>query len=336
MGRPPRGDRVGIWRIRIRQPGSSSRRKPRRIVGGDCAHLELAEPHSDADPRAAAERNVGALGELRALFGREAFGPEGMRVAEHVRQPVACPGRVVDRQPRGHGVAAELEVLRGAAGPDPGGRVEAERLVDRHPQLGQLAEQLRRVWGVVADDAVALGRQALGPLGLAGELVEEECHGRGRGVVAREQQRQHLVANLRVGEAHALAVLGLDQQPEDVLAGLAGAPAAGDLAEDDPVEGAAYAPQPGERASRAAHHLKEVLALIEGKAALEGGRDVDPGPIRVEPEQRPHRDPHRHMAGPVVQVDPIPRSPAVERALGLLGHHARRSSRFARDERPEP
>ena len=236
---------------------------------------------------------------------------------------MARPGRVAHRQPRGDRVAAELEVLRGAAGPDPGRRVKAERLVDRHPQLGQLAEQLRRAWGVVADDAVALGRQPLGPLGVARELVEEEGHGRGRGVVAREQQRQHLVADLRVGEARALAVLGLDQEPEDVLAGLAGAPAAGDLAEDDPVEGAAHSAQAGERASRAADHLEEVLALIEGEAALEGGRHVDPGPIRVQPEQRPHRDPHRHVAGPVVEVDPIPRPPAAERALRLLGHHAR-------------
>src|SRR5207244_8372703 len=44
--------------------------------GRDRAHLELAEAHPDADPRAAAERYVGALGELRALLGRKALRPE--------------------------------------------------------------------------------------------------------------------------------------------------------------------------------------------------------------------------------------------------------------------
>ncbi len=159
---------------------------------------------------------------------------------------------------------------------------------------------------------------------MAGELVEEEGDGRGGGVVAGEQQRQHLVADLLVGEAHALAVLRLHQQPEDVLACLPGASAAGDLAQDDVVERAPNPAQAGEGASRAAHDLEEVLALVEREAALERCRDVDPAPIRVQPEQCPHRDPHGHVPRPVVEVDPVAGPPAAKRALGLVAHHGRR------------
>ena len=109
----------------------------------------------------------------------------------------------------------------------------------------------------VAHDAVALAGQSLRPLGFAGELVEQEGDGRGGGVVTREQQRQHLVADLLVGEPHAVPVLGLDQQAEDVLARVPGPPAAGDLAEDDPVEGAADAAQAGERAARPANTCRK-------------------------------------------------------------------------------
>ena len=135
-----------------------------------------------------------------------------------------------------------------------------------------------------------------------------------------EQERQHLVPHLLVGEGRAVLFRRLDQQAEDVLARLAGPSPAGDLAKDDPVQGAADAAQAGERAPRPAQHLKEVLALIERKTALEGRRDVDAGPIGVEPEQGAHRHPHRHMSRPVVEVHPVTRAPALERPLGLLGH----------------
>ncbi len=139
--------------------------------------------------------------------------------------------------------------------------------------------------------------------------------------MTREQQGQHLVADLRVVEAGAVGVAGLDQQPEHVLAGVGGAAATGDLAEDQPIEGSAHAPQAGERASGAAEDLEEVLALIEGEPALEGGGDVDPGAIGVEAEQGPHRHPHGHVPGPVVEVDQLAGPPAGRGALRLLAHH---------------
>jgi hypothetical protein len=142
--------------------------------------------------------------------------------------------------------------------------------------------------------------------------------------VPGEQQREHLVAHLAVVEGLAFGVARVHQEPEHVLTGLAGSPAASDLAEDDPIEGSPDAPQASERAPRATEDLQEVLALIEREPTFEGGGDVDPGPVRVEAEQRAHGDPHRHVAGPVIEVDAIARPPVGERQLGLLAHHRRR------------
>jgi hypothetical protein len=155
------------------------------------------------------------------------------------------------------------------------------------------------------------------------ELVEEEGDRRGGRVVTREEQREDLVAHLIVGEALALRILRLDQQPEDVLAGIARPPAARDLAEDDAVERLAHPAQPRERAARPAQHLKPVLALIEGEPALEGGGDVDPGAVWIETEERPHSHAHGHVPRPVVEVDPLTGSPSREGAVGLLGHDRR-------------
>src|SRR5947207_14394939 len=106
------------------------------------------------------------------------------------------------------------------------------------------------------------------------------------------------------------------------------AAAAGDLAEDDPVEGLAHPAQAGERATGPAQHLEPVLALIEGEPPLERRRDVDAGAVRVETEQRAHRDAHRHVPGPVVKVDPLDGSPSVDLpvCLSAQGHGLRRDT----------
>ena len=77
-----------------------------------------------------------------------------------------------------------------------------------------------------------LGGQRGGDVGPAGELVEEEGHGRGRRVVAGEEHRHDLVAHVAVAEPAAVLVLGVEQQREQVLAALAGPPAARDLGVD--------------------------------------------------------------------------------------------------------
>src|SRR6185503_20290245 len=70
--------------------------------GGDDADLELPEAHAEADPRAAAEGDVGAARDLLALAREEALREERVRVLPHVGQPVRGPRAVVDRHPRGH------------------------------------------------------------------------------------------------------------------------------------------------------------------------------------------------------------------------------------------
>ena len=210
-----------------RRPGSRPRRKRRRIAAA-IARISSSPNRMPMQIRGpAAERHVGALRELRPLLRREALGPEGVRVIEDVGQPVAGPGGVVDRELRRDPVAAELELGVGSARADPRRRVEAERLLHHHVEVGHLGEELGGVRRLIPGNSVALVREALAPFRVAGELVEEEGEGRGGRVVAGEQQRQDLVANLLVGEAVSLRVLGLDQEPEDVLAGVALAAAAG-------------------------------------------------------------------------------------------------------------
>ncbi len=110
-------------------------RAAREDQRGDGAHLELAEAHADARARAAAEGDVGALGQRGAGLRREALGAELLGLGEHVGQVVGGPRAVVDERARGDGVAFELERLDRAPRPDPRGRVLAQRLVEHHLEL---------------------------------------------------------------------------------------------------------------------------------------------------------------------------------------------------------
>ena len=97
--------------------------------------------------------------------------------------------------PGGDVMAGELEVLYRAPRADPGRRVQAQGLVDRHVQPRQRRHELGCSEPAVGSDgAVQLGQQPLELGGRAGQLVEQEGDRRGRGVVAGEEQRHHLVA----------------------------------------------------------------------------------------------------------------------------------------------
>ena len=157
---------------------------------------------------------------------------------------------------------------------------------------------------------------------MAGELVEEEGDGRCGRVVAGEEQRQHLVADLLVGEADPLGVGRLEEHAEDVLARAAASPPR-DLVEDDPVQHPPHPAQAGERATRPADDLEPVLALVEAEATLERRRDVDAAALGIEAEQGLHRDPHRDVARPVVEVDPGALPPLAKPRV-RLGRHGRR------------
>ena len=86
--------------------------------------------------------------------------------------------------------------------------------------------------------------------------------------------------------------------------------AAGDLAEDDLVEHLARGDHlaPG-RAGAAQQPQREVDPVVAERALEVLGRGgALAGLVGIEPEQRPHRDPHRQVAHPVVDVDDLPPS----------------------------
>ena len=112
----------------------------------------------------------------------------------HVGQPVRGPRGVVDRRALGDAVAARTRTRarRGAGRSRPAGRGAASRR---------------------APGRAAAGRRPAGDLRVAGELVEQERDRRGRGVVAGEQQRHHVVADVAVAETRRV-----EQQRQHVLA----------------------------------------------------------------------------------------------------------------------
>ena len=138
-----------------------------------------------------------------------------------------------------------------------------------------------------------------------------------------EHQRHHLVAHLLGGEALAGLVAHAEQEAEDVATGLVRIrPTTGDLVVDDLVEDGARAHhlRPG-RAGAAQQPQVEVDA-VEAESALEvlrGGRSL-PRLVGVEPEQGPHRDPHRQPPHPLVYVDDLAGSQTLDRRRCLAGH----------------
>ena len=112
-------------------------------------------------------------------------------------------------------------------------------------------------------------------------------------------------------------VADAEQQAEDVAAGSGPGSArrAGDLAEDDLVEDRARGDHLAPGRARAAQQAQGEVDPVEAERALEvlGRGGALAGLVGVEPEQRPHRDPHRQVAHPVVDVD------------DLAGRQARRS-----------
>src|SRR5687767_15919057 len=102
--------------------GQPLEREPLADGRRDDRDLELPEAHSEADPRAPAERHVGAARDLLALAREEALGAEGVRVLPDVGQPVRGPRAIVDGHAGRDLAAVQLEGGDGAARADPGGR----------------------------------------------------------------------------------------------------------------------------------------------------------------------------------------------------------------------
>ncbi len=97
-----------------------------------------------------------------------------------------------------------------------------------------------------------------------------------------------------------------DQEAEDVAAAaVGGGAAAADLLVDDRVEDRPRAHHLPPRRARPAHQADRVVGAVVAERLLEvvGGRGPLARLVRVEAEQRPHRDPHRQPAHPDVDVD---------------------------------
>ena len=226
------------------------------------------------------------------------------------------------------GVPGELVVLDRAARPDPRRRVEAERLVHHHLEPRKRALQGHGVGRRGPQDLVLLGHEQLQLGGVPRELVEEERDGRGRRVVPGEHQRDRLIAHLLVRELRAVLVGRLEQEAQDVerLVGRR-RPAAADLVEQDLVQDLAGAMHPGPRRARSAKEPVDVVDPVVGERALEvmGGGFASAAVVRVEAQESPHRDPHRQVPRPFVDVHGLARTPSGERGSRLLEHHLDRS-----------
>ncbi len=150
---------------------------------------------------------------------------------------VGDPRAVGDVCAAGDGLAGKLERVDRLAWADPRGRVHPQRLVlDHLEQLELSAHQHRRIGPFTAEHALLLLAQRGDNIRLACELVEHERDRRRGRVVAREQERHHLVTDLLVAQLLALFVGRIEQQAEHVVAALAGVPPPGDLVEDHRVE----------------------------------------------------------------------------------------------------
>ena len=158
------------------------------------------------------------------------------------------------------------------------------------------------------------------------EQVERERQGDRSRVMAGEQEDQHLVADLEVGQP-LVAVAGGDQPAEQVLAGGAVRAARRDQVVAHRIDGCAgpLGAAIGRRRPRA-RSVDGVVGPVAGVLAedREGGADHRHRPLDVGPEQQPAdhaQGEHGHLA---VQVDRPALGPARgEQRLGLLAHRAR-------------
>ena len=140
-----------------------------------------------------------------------------------------------------------------------------------------------------------------------------------------EHQRHHLVADLLVGEALPRLIAHPDQEAEDVHALRVGTGATlGDLAVDDLVEDRPRSDHLRPGRARTAQQTQVEVDPVEAERPLEvlGCGGALAGLVRVEAEQRAHRDPHRQPPHPLVEVDHLAEAQRVDR-LRRLGDHRR-------------
>ena len=143
--------------------------------------------------------------------------------------------------------------------------------------------------------------------------------------MAGEHQGHHLVADLAVGERLARLAAGAEQEAEDVAAARRPGSARRRAISPKTISSRTAREaiilrqgEPGPRSSRSAE-----VDPVEAERALEvlGRGGALAGLVGVEAEQRPHRDPHRQVAHPLVDVDDLAGRAARAIAGVGLGDH---------------
>ena len=126
--------------------------------------------------------------------------------------------------------------------------------------------------------------------------------------MAGEHQGHHLVADLAVGEALARLAAGAEQEAEDVAAAASGSARRRAISPKTISSSTARERDHlATRASRGRAAAAVEVDAVEAEGALEvlGRRSALAGLVGIEPEQRPHRDPHRQLPHPLVDVDDL-------------------------------
>ena len=201
--------------------------------------LHLGQREPDAVPRPATERDPCRI-ERSGLgsVGREvAVGIEAQRVGPRVR---VSPGEV--RAQQHHRAAPDrVAVDRDVAGDltrrEHAGRVEPERLAHHGPRVRKLLERCRARLGRGPTPSSASARSRCQTPGVPARAEQRPPERRSGGVVARRDQRDHLVSDLRVGESGVRVGPGREQEIEHVTGLRHRLRAAGcDLGVDEAVE----------------------------------------------------------------------------------------------------
>jgi hypothetical protein len=347
----PRGDQLDPRARMLAQrdarlrPNGLSREEPHAPPAGEGReHEDRLGPRellADADARAAAEREVG---ELRAVWGGLAP-PLGAKALG-----LRPPARVVVREPRrGHDAppgldldVAEGDRLGADAADGVGRRVEPHGFGDdgaRVRQRGEVLDAGRARRGAAAEDGCELVVQPALDVGVLGEEIPGPGERVRRRLVAGEEERHHLVAELGVAHRRAVGLVRVGREEEhrqQVAAGggVGGAAALGDHAVDDRVEPVARAHEASEpRDGEAERPLGDVEERERGDAhrVVHGLGHVARTVGDVGAEQRLAGDAEGERGHLGREVDPALRGrqaglpardavPAVAPALGGGGH----------------
>jgi len=142
--------------------------------------------------------------------------------------------REQDHRPTGDRVTVELEVVdHMTTAPDRRG-MKTEHLLDEGGRVAELGDAVDGQRRAVFDGA-HLRPDRLDPGRVDSEFGDHPTRGRRRGVMARGDEADDLVANLLVVEARPLVLFG-DEPTHDVVAPIGERPAPGDLVEHDGID----------------------------------------------------------------------------------------------------